>query len=222
MSDWETARHPHGGGALRQAGSAIESARAAMILVHGRGGSAEDILSLMPHLEHPGVAYVAPQAAGNTWYPYSFMAPMPDNEPGLSSGLRRLAGIVELLEEQGLSAEQQILLGFSQGACLTLEFVARNAHRFGGVVGLTGGLIGPPGTRREYSGSLDGTPVLLGASDPDPHVPWARVTETAEVLEGLGGVVTLRRYPGMGHTIHPEELQLARAMLEEIARDETE
>ena len=222
MAESARSGHPHGGGALRQAGSAIESARAALILVHGRGGSAEDILSLVPHLEHPSVAYFAPQAAGNTWYPYSFMAPMPDNEPGLSSGLRRLSEVVELLEEQGLPAEKQVLLGFSQGACLTLEFVARNARRFGGVVGLTGGLVGPPGTQRDYAGTLDGTPVFLGASDPDPHVPWARVTETAEVLRGLGGVVTLRRYPGMGHTIHPEELEFARTMLEEVARDETE
>jgi phospholipase/carboxylesterase len=178
-----------------------------MVLVHGRGGTAQGILTLAAELAHPGFAYLAPQAAGNAWYPYSFLAPIPQNEPGLSSGLATLAGMLSQLSEAGIPAECTVLLGFSQGACLALEFAAQHAQRYGGVVGLSGGLIGPPGTLREYPGSLTGTPVFLGCSDIDPHIPRERVYETTEVLRRLDGEVTERIYPGMGHTINQDEIE---------------
>lgn len=218
MSEGATIRdrrpvHVHGDGEVLERGPAPSAAEAGLVLVHGRGGSPEDMLSLGRLLGADGVTLRAPRAAGATWYPLSFLAPLGDNEPGLSSGLLRLAEITAELEESGLARERQILLGFSQGACLALEFVARNPGRFGGVVGLSGGLIGPPGSARDYTGSLAGTPVFLGSSDPDPHVPWDRVRETAAVLGGMGAVVDIRRYPGMGHTVNEEEMAVARSLV---------
>lgn len=203
----------HPDGPLRLAGEPLDRAQAAMILTHGRGASAEDILGLAADLAVPGFAYIAPQAAGHTWYPYSFLAPMADNEPGLSSGLATLGAITAALAEAGIAPERTILLGFSQGACLTTEFVARNARRYGGVAGLSGGLIGPPGTPRDYAGALAGTPVFLGCSDIDPHIPLARVEETATIFEHLGGVVTARIYPRMAHTINGDEIRAVQAMM---------
>src|SRR5438270_12943371 len=173
---------PHQGQPVLTAGEPLDKAKAAMIMVHGRGASAEDILSLTPELNQPGFAYLAPQAAGYAWYPNSFLAPIASNEPGLSSGLAVIASLLEKLTEAGIPPERTILLGFSQGACLSLEFAALNARRYGGIVGLSGGLIGPPGTPRNYGGSFTGTPVFLGCSDRDPHIPRERVDETAEVL----------------------------------------
>jgi predicted esterase len=207
------ASDPHGREVVRRAGEPAAEAAAALVLVHGRGGSADDILTLAGELDVLGVAYLAPQAAGGTWYPQSFLAPIEANEPGLSSGLRRLEAVVEELETAGLPARRIVLLGFSQGACLTLEFTARHPRRYGAVVGFTGGLIGPRGTPREYQGSVDGTPVFLGSSDPDPHVPWWRVEETADVLRRMGAEVDARAYSGMAHTINVEELDAARALL---------
>jgi predicted esterase len=201
---------------VRAVGAPLESARALVLLVHGRGARAEGILALASELEHPGVAYLAPQAAGSTWYPNSFLARFEQNEPQLSSGLALLASVLDSAARAGIPSERQLLLGFSQGACLTLEFAVRTPRRYGGVVGLTGGLVGPPGTPRDYQGSLAGTPIFLGSSDPDPHVPWARVEETARVLEQMGAEVTLRRFPGMGHTVNREELDASRTMLEAI------
>ena len=195
------------------AGSPLGQATAAMILVHGRGASAEDILSLGRELGRPDLAYLAPQAEGYSWYPYSFLAPMERNEPGLSNGLALLGHLVDRLEGEGIPPERTVLLGFSQGACLTLEYAARNARRFGGVAGLSGGLIGPPGTPRDYPGSLDGTPVFLGCSDRDPHIPLERVKETTEVLTRMGAAVTERIYPGMGHTVNEDELERVRGLL---------
>ena len=195
------------------AGSPLGQATAAMILVHGRGASAEDILSLGRELGRPDLAYLAPQAEGYTWYPYSFMAPMEKNEPGLSNGLALLGHLVERLGAEGIPPERTVLLGFSQGACLSLEYAARNARRFGAVVGLSGGLIGPPGTPRDYSGSFEGTPVFLGCSDRDPHIPLARVQESTEVLTRMGAQVTERIYPAMGHTVNEDELERVRSLV---------
>jgi phospholipase/carboxylesterase len=195
------------------AGSPLGQATAAMILVHGRGATAEDILSLGRELGRPDLAYLAPQAEGYSWYPYSFLAPMERNEPGLSNGLALLGHLVERLEAEGIPPERTVLLGFSQGACLSLEYAARNARRFGGVAGLSGGLIGPPGTPRDYPGSFDGTPVFLGCSDRDPHIPLPRVKETTEVLTRMGASVTERIYPAMGHTVNEDELERVRELV---------
>ena len=204
---------PHQGQPVLTAGEPLDKAKAAMIMVHGRGASAEDILSLTTELNQPGFAYLAPQAAGYTWYPNSFLAPIASNEPGLSSGLAVIASLLTKPAEAGISPERTILLGFSQGACLSLEFAARNARRYGGLAGLSGGLIGPDGTPRDYPGSLDGTPVFLGCSDVDPHIPKERVEFSAEVLQRLGGNVTTRLYPHMGHTINRDEIRQIQDMM---------
>ncbi len=205
---------PHQGQPLLTAGEALEKARVAMIMIHGRGASAEDILELAGELKQPGFSFLAPQASGHTWYPNSFLAPIESNEPGLSSGLAVIAALLERLAGAGMPAERTMLLGFSQGACLTLEFAARNARRYGGLVGLSGGLIGPDGTPRDYAGSLEGTPVFLGCSDVDPHIPKERVEESAEVLRRLGGDVTARLYPRMGHMVNRDELRFVQGMME--------
>lgn len=199
-----------------RAGAPLGAARAAMILVHGRGASAEGMLGLADAFENNDVAYVAPQARLGSWYPQLFMAPIAQNEPHLSNALKTLSDIVEDLEHQGIPAEKTVLLGFSQGACLALEFAARNARRFGGVVGLSGGLIGPAGTPRNYEGSLAGTPVFLGCSDVDFHIPLARVHESTEVLKKLGGDVTENIYPGMGHTVVQDEVEHVKKILETL------
>jgi phospholipase/carboxylesterase len=204
---------PHRSQPVHVAGEPLQSAGAAMILMHGRGASAEDILTLVPELDQPGFAYLAPQAAGHTWYPYSFLAPLSNNEPWLSSALSVISSLLRTIAEAGIPPERTILLGFSQGACLSLEFAARNAHRYGGLAGLSGGLIGPDGTPRDYQGSLEGTPVFLGCSDVDFHIPKRRVQQSAEVLQRLGGDVTMRLYPGMGHTINEDEIRLVQSMM---------
>ena len=208
---------PHQGQPLAWAGRPVAEAAAAMVMVHGRGATAESILTLADELKRNDFAYVAPQAAGYSWYPLSFMAPMPQNEPGLSSGLARIGEVVAQLEAAGMPAERIVLLGFSQGACLSLEFAARNAKRYGAVIGLSGGLIGPPGTPREYPGSFAGTPVFLGCSDRDPHIPRERVNESAMVLKTMGAEVTERIYPAMGHTVNEDEMDHVRQLLERVA-----
>jgi predicted esterase len=205
--------HPHHGQPVSRVGADPRQARAAVLLLHGRGGSPEDILGLARPLRAEGVAYVAPAAAGQTWYPQSFLAPLTANEPWLSSALARVEELVEGLAAEGVPPERQLVCGFSQGACLALEHTARYARRYGGVVAFTGGLIGPPGTPRDYAGSLAGTPIFLGAGDPDPHVPWARVEESGAVLSRMGGDVAVARYPGLGHAIDDDELARARAIL---------
>jgi predicted esterase len=183
-----------------------------MVMVHGRGGTADNILALSGELAIAGLAYLAPQAAGNTWYPLSFLSPTEQNEPGISSGLAAITDVLVTIGRAGIPPERTMLLGFSQGACLALEFTARAARRFGGVAGLSGGLIGPEGTPRDYSGSLSGTPIFLGCSDVDPHIPAPRVIETATVLRRLGGDVDMRIYPGMGHTINEDEIEAVRGI----------
>lgn len=207
---------PHQGQQLLTSGRPLAEANVAMILVHGRGASAADILMLANEMDRPDVAYLAPQAAQYTWYPYSFLSPIPQNEPGISSGMQVLAGLVAGIEAAGIPAEKIIIGGFSQGACLATEFVARHAQRYGGVFAYSGGLIGPAGTPRDYAGSLDGTPVFIGSSDIDPHIPLARVHETTKVLRDLGGEVEERIYPGMGHTVNQEEIEYVKEMLKEL------
>jgi predicted esterase len=204
---------PRGAQPVLTAGPVPEKAMATLILIHGRGGSAHDILSLYDELRIDGLAAVAPQAAGNSWYPQSFLAPLEANQPFLDSALNNVESIVNDLISRGVSAERIALLGFSQGACLASEYVARHPRRYGAVMALTGGLIGPPGTARNYPGTFDGAPVFLGSSDPDPHVPFARVRETETVLTHMGAKVELRRYPGMPHTISGDELNACRALL---------
>ena len=209
---------PHARTPLLTAGPAPEQAAAALILIHGRGATAASILALHAELGLDALAAVAPQAAGNTWYPMSFLAPTEANQPYLDSALARVESVVADLLRRGIPSERIALLGFSQGACLASEFVARHPRRYGAVMALTGGLIGPPGTPRDYAGSLAGTPVFLGTSDPDPHVPFARVQETAAVLERMGARVETRRYPGMPHTINEDELDACRTLLRGIVQ----
>ncbi len=204
---------PHQGQPVLAAGEPLERAKAAMIMIHGRGASAEDILSLATEVSQPGFTYLAPQAAGHSWYPQSFLAPLANNEPGISSGLAVIAALFERLTDAGIGPERTILLGFSQGACLSLEFASRNACRYGGVAGLSGGLIGPDGTKRDYPGSLQGTPIFLGCSERDMHIPKERVQFSSEVLQRQGGTVTARLYPHMGHTVNDDELEAVRAMM---------
>jgi predicted esterase len=187
-----------------------------MIMVHGRGASAEDILSLSEEFPDPDVAFLAPQAGGHVWYPLSFLSPIPSNEPGISSGIAVLEGLEARVKEAGIPDERIILLGFSQGACLVLEYAARHARRYGGVAGLSGGLIGPDGTPRDYEGSLAGTPVFLGCSVHDPHIPEARVRLTEQVLSSLGAVVTMRLYPEPGHSVNEDEAEHVREMVRSV------
>ena len=208
-----TDRKQHAGQPVLTAGAPLDRALGAVVLVHGRGGTADGMLSLAGELDHSGFAFLAPQAAENTWYPLSFLAPIERNEPYLSASLEALAALLERLDEAGIPAERTILLGFSQGACLVLEFAARHAQRYAGVVGLSGGLIGPDGTPRDYYGSLAETPGFLGCSDVDPHIPPGRVVESGKILERLGGKVTVRLYPGMGHAVNREELDHVRSIM---------
>ena len=197
-------------------GKPLAEAKGAMILVHGRGATAQSILALGNELPHPDLAYLAPQAAGNTWYPHSFLMPLAQNEPYLSSALQRIGEVVAQIEAAGIRTERIILGGFSQGACLASEFVARNARRYGGLLVFSGGLIGPPGARREYSGSLADTPIFLGCSDVDFHIPKERVMESAEVFRRLGAQVTAKLYPNLGHTIIEDELLYARQIVNDL------
>jgi predicted esterase len=206
---------PHQGQPVLTIGTPLTEARAAMVMVHGRGATAESILSLADELHHPGFAYLAPQAAGNSWYPYSFLAPIERNEPWLTSALALLDEVLEALIQAGMPRERTILLGFSQGACLCLEYVARHPRPFGGVVGLSGGVIGPDGTPRDVptDSPLAGTPVFLGCSDVDSHIPLSRVHESTTLLREMGASVTERIYPNMGHTVNRDELEVVRQMM---------
>ena len=204
---------PHRDQPVLQRGVALNSAMGAVVLLHGRGSSAEDILGLAQEFDLPELAYLAPEAAEHTWYPYSFLSPIELNQPWLDSALNLVAETLQRAITAGIERPKIAIVGFSQGACLAMEFVARNAVRYGGLVAFTGGLIGPPGARFVYSGELSGTACFLGAGDRDPHVPWKRVEETASVLSGLGAVVTLRRYPGLPHTINEDEIDHAKTIL---------
>ena len=212
----ESLQDPHQGQPVRAAGEPLDRAQAALLMIHGRGATAEDILALAREFRQTGFAYLAPQAAGNTWYPNRFLAPIPENEPWLSSALTLVGEVLAQIVQAGIPPERVMLLGFSQGACLTLEFSARNAKRYGGIVGLSGALIGPDDMPRDYNGSLAGTPVFLGCSDTDFHVPKERVDQTATVLRKLGGEVTERLYPNLGHSVNEDEIDFVRGMMQAL------
>lgn len=195
------------------AGKEVSKDSNVLILLHGRGGSAADILSLATHLAVENFALLAPQATGHTWYPYSFLAPPAQNEPWLSSALTLLQNLLDELYAQGVRSETIYFAGFSQGACLTLEFVTRNATRYGGVVAFTGGLIGDKIYPDNYKGDFAGTPVFIGTSDPDPHVPVERVYATTNILKNMNAAVTEKVYAGMGHTINQDEIDNANKLV---------
>jgi predicted esterase len=211
-------KDPHRGQPVLTLGPAPEAARLTMIMAHGRGASAEDMLGLAAEFGTNDVAFLAPQAAGHTWYPNSFLYPIQDNEPWLTSALGVIAALVDGLIARQIPHGRIALIGFSQGACLSLEFAARHPQRYAAVVGLSGGLIGPPGTPRDYPGSFDGAPVFLGCSDIDPHIPLARVQESAEVFRRMGASVDERIYPGMGHTVSEDEIGAVTRLLLSSAR----
>lgn len=191
---------------IQTAGVLLKDAGKAIIMVHGRGAGASDILSLSRHLDLDGYALLAPQATNSTWYPYSFLVPLQQNEPWLSSALELLSLTVSKIEEQGIAKENIYFLGFSQGACLVLEFTARNADKYGGIVAFTGGLIGDRVYPENYKGKFDGTPIFIGSSNPDMHVPVDRVHETSALLRTMGADVTEKIYDNMGHTISQDEI----------------
>lgn len=212
------ARDPHRDQPVLLGGAPLAEAAGALVLVHGRGGSAQDMLGLARELDRPGFAWFVPEAAGRQWYPYSFLEKLERNQSHLSSALALLKRVLGRVEAAQVPFERVVLLGFSQGACLALEFAARNARRYGAIVGLSGGLIGPEGAPRDYPGSFDGTPAFLGCSDVDPHVPKRRVDETAAVLERMGATVTKRIYPGLGHTINQDEIAFVCGLLDAVGR----
>jgi predicted esterase len=189
-----------------------------MIMIHGRGAGAENILTLADELHHPDFLYLAPQAFQSTWYPYSFLAPIPENEPGISSAIEVIKKMNNELIAAGIPQHKIIVLGFSQGACLALEFAARNVTNYGGIIALSGGLIGPDGTPRNYEGTFHETPVFLGCSDMDPHIPAKRVLESTKVFERMGARVTERIYPNMGHTINMDEVAFVKTLMSEVVK----
>ncbi len=207
---------PHRDRPLVTSGTPLEDGDAALVLVHGRGATARSILQMAESFHRDGVAYLAPQAANNTWYPNAFTAPVESNEPGRSSGLRAVGDAVERANDAEIPTDRIVLLGFSQGACLASEFVARNPMRYGGLAVLSGGLIGETIDPDDYDGHLEGTPVFFGCSDVDPHIPEERVHKSAAVFEKLGGEVTKRLYPGMGHGINEDEIEHVSRMLDAI------
>jgi predicted esterase len=211
-----TAPPPHGGQPILVQGTPVAEATSAMVLLHGRGAGADDILPLGEQVPRRGMIYIAPAAAGSTWYPNRFIAPIESNEPWLSSALAAIDSIVRTLSTKGIPPERVVLAGFSQGGCLALEYAARNPRRYGGVVGLSAGLIGPPGTTWTPAGSLDQTPVFLGCSDVDAHIPKARVDESIAALQAMGGDVVGVIYPGMGHTVIADELRHVQRIVDRL------
>jgi predicted esterase len=210
---------PHADGILLHAGTPLAQADCALILLHGRNGSAQDILALGNAIAPPtpgrNLALLAPEAANRTWYPNSFLAPRASNEPFLSSALRRVESLVQTVAAAGISPQRIVLCGFSQGACLATEFVATHPAPYAGLIAFTGGLIGPPGTPFAFTGDLARMPALLLAGDPDPHVPYSRVEESAATLTRLNAAVTLHRYPNRPHTVSREEIALATRLIDQ-------
>ncbi len=209
--------NPHTGRPVATRGKPVEESRGVVVMMHGRGRDADDILGVAERIGDPDFAYLAPAAKDNSWYPYSFLEPTEKNEPHLSSALNVYDELVNGLVERGIPRWRIVLAGFSQGACLTAEYAVRHADRYGGILLFTGGLIGPPGTRWERVGSFEGTPVFLGTSDVDDFVPEGRVRESARVFESMGANVTLRVYPGMDHVVNDDEIAVAKKILEGVA-----
>lgn len=208
--------HAHHGTPVVAEGAALDAARGAVVMIHGRGAGPDNILELVPVIGRPSFAYLAPAAANRTWYPSSFMRPFAENEPFLGAALTRIGEVLSDLAARGVPAERVVLLGFSQGACLAGEYAVRHPQRYGGVVMLSGGLIGPPGTTWPTTGRLLETPVFLGCSDRDAHIPKDRVDESAAVFEQMGAEVTERIYPNMGHLVTSDEIVFVRAMLDHL------
>lgn len=194
-------------------GAPRRHARAAAILLHGRGSNGDDMMGLAQEFGQRDILYRAPEAPRGSWYPYSFLAPLDQNEPHLGDALAMVSAALAQLAADGFPAERVALIGFSQGGCLALEYAARNATRYGAVIGLSAGLIGPPGTPRDYAGSFAGTPAFLGCSDIDSHIPLPRVHESRDVLTRMGAAVTERIYPGMGHTVNADEIAYVAKLL---------
>jgi predicted esterase len=213
---------PHHGQPIVVAGAPLATARAVGVLLHGRGATALSILDLGDAINHADVAWLAPQARGNTWYPNRFVAPIESNEPWLSSALAAVVDVVAQVEEAGAARSRIVLVGFSQGACLALESLIRTPGIAAGVAGLSGGLIGPPGTVWPEAGRLDGVPVFLGCSDVDFHIPKERVLESADVLRARGAEVTAILYPDMDHTVNDEEIGYVRRLVDRVAGSATE
>ncbi len=215
-----TVQDPHANSRLLHAGAALDQAEGMVILLHGRGGSADDLLGLKAVLDDGvrdrNIAWLAPEANGRTWYPNSFLAPREENEPYLSSALRRVETLVQTAVSAGISRERIVIGGFSQGACLSTQFVASHPARYGALIAWTGGLAGPLGTRFDFPGELDGMPALLLSGEPDPYIPWPRVEESAEILRRMGAAVTLRRYPDRPHTVSYEELLLSQELITRV------
>lgn len=208
---------PHDSQPAMRGGTNLDSAAAVAILVHGRGADPRDMIGLAHAFQRPGLACLAPAAAGNTWYPYSFMSPRDRNEPGISSGLSVIESLVADCLARGFTSSRIVIGGFSQGACLASEFCIRHPRRYGGLLAFSGGLIGPPGTTwDDVTADLAGMPVFLGCSDVDPHIPKERVLETEQVFARLGADVTRKLYPGMGHTINDDEIREARRILDVV------
>lgn len=214
-----TALPPHAGQPMLTRGRPLAEARAAVIMVHGRGASPQSILELAQAIPHPDVAYLAPGAVGGTWYPQSFMAPIAANEPGISSGISVIHALIEQVVAAGIPEERIILLGFSQGACLASTSAQRRPKRYGGVVVLSGGLIGPPSVEWSTDGDFAGTPIFLGCSDVDAHIPEARVLASAAHLESMGAEVTCRIYRGFGHAVNEDEIAFMRELVASVAND---
>ncbi|CAN5850846.1 dienelactone hydrolase family protein [soil metagenome] len=206
----------HQGMPVLTAGASLKQAKAAMILLHGRGASAEDILTLTQEFDHPDFAYLAPQAADSQWYPNRFIAPLASNEPWFSAAITKVASVLAQINAANIAVENVFLLGFSQGACLALEFAARHPQPYGGVIALSGALIENGDKPRDYPGSLAGTPTFLGCSDVDFHIPAGRVERSAKILQQLGASVTLRLYPNMGHTVNQDEIEFVQTMMQTL------
>ena len=207
---------PHAGGTALHAGAPLAEAKGVVILLHGRGATAEDILSVSDAMETESLAYLAPQAAGYEWYPHSFLAERESNEPYVTSALRKVESVVKIALAAGFSRDQVVIGGFSQGACLSTEFVATHPARYAGLIAWTGGLIGPLGSDVSHTGELAGTPALLLSGDPDPHVPWSRIEESGRVLTSMGAEVFTKRYPGKPHSVSADEIVLARALVQKL------